>query len=160
MVRSKYDNKKYLVRDLKDKEEAAITLSKINKNIETLIEHFGNTSHKEIHQRLKNNYNSKNISEGSLNYKYTSYTVNKGEEVVFCLRDRKTERIHKFNTLMFVALHEIAHIASVTEGHTSEFKKNFKIILNEAISQGLYEYKKYSVNPETYCGTIINTNGI
>lgn len=160
IVKSDIDNKKYIVRDLKDKKEAARTLSKINNNIETLIEHFENTNHTDIFNRLKRKYNSNNISEGTLNYKYTSYTVNKGEEIVFCLRDRKTENIHDLNTLMFVALHELAHIASVSEGHTAEFRRNFRHILKEAIKIGVYKYKKYSLSPETYCGTIINTDGI
>ena len=35
--------------------------------------------------RMKRKYNMDNISESEPNTKYTSYSVNKGEKIVFCL---------------------------------------------------------------------------
>ena len=36
--------------------------------------------------RMVNNFNPNNISESDKNNKYTSYSVNKGEKIVFCVK--------------------------------------------------------------------------
>ena len=43
----------------------------------------------------------------------------------FCLLDEDK----KFNSLMFIALHELAHIATKDIGHTFKYWENFKFIL-------------------------------
>jgi len=49
---------------------------------------------------------------------YTSYTQNKGEKVSFCMRQKDgSDELVDINTLMFVALHEMGHIMSVSVGH-------------------------------------------
>ena len=153
-----HDNIHYLVRDLPDKKEAAETLSKIRQQLLKLITTLEST-HPILFKRLNSRFKHEKLSEGTLDYKYTTYTVNKGEKMVFCLRDRKSEKLHKFNILMFVAIHELAHVASVSEGHNEEFKKNFTILLNSAIKHNLYTNQRFSENPQTYCGTVINSNG-
>ena len=52
------------------------------------------------------------------------------------------------NTLTFVALHEISHIATESIGHKKEFWENFKFILKNAVSLGIYEPKDYKKNPK------------
>ena len=65
----------------------------------------------------------------------TSYTINKGEEMHVCLREKdKHTKLHDMNTLMFVVLHELAHVMSDSVGHNKEFKDNFKFILNKAMT--------------------------
>ena len=153
-----HDNIHYLVRDLPDKQKAAETLSNIRKQLLILIGKL-EKSHPQLHKRLLSRFQHEQLSEGSLDYKYTTYTVNKGEKMVFCLRDRESEKLHKFNLLMFVAIHELAHVASISEGHTDEFKQNFTILLEVAIKNNLYTNERFTENPQTYCGTLINTNG-
>lgn len=150
------NNVDYIVRDLPDKKLAANTLSKISNKLSQLIDFVKDPL---IKKRLKNRYKANKLSEGTVDYKYTTYTLNKGEKMVFCLRDRKSEKLHRLNILMFVAIHELAHVASISEGHTEEFKKNFQLLLKTAIENGLYTNEKFSENPQTYCGTVINSNG-
>ena len=59
----------------------------------------------------------------------TSFSVNKGEELSFCLKSKKTDTLHDLNLLMYVAIHEMAHIACPEIGHGTLFKKIFRRIL-------------------------------
>ena len=62
------------------------------------------------------------------------------------------------NTLSFVSLHELSHIATESIGHNQDFWQNFKWILQNAKEAGIYspvDYKKY---PQEYCGMTINDN--
>lgn len=157
-VKSSIDNNTYLVRNAPDKEEAANALAVVRKRITTLIDNLHEKyPEKPEVQRLLNKFEPENLSEGSNNSGYTTYTVNKGEKMVFCLRDRNgSNKLHDINTIMFVALHELGHIATKDfNGHDEIFKKNFKFIIDEAIEMGLYEYVDYTQNPKSYCGIMI-----
>jgi predicted metal-dependent hydrolase len=115
----------------------------------------------EVYIRLleKNfNKNRTKIYETSLDSDYTSYSVNKGEELVFCLRCKKTHELHNINLLMYVAVHEMAHTACPETGHTPLFNKIFKFLLEIAKDNNLYVYDDYSRNPIEYCGMIISSN--
>ena len=39
-------------------------------------------------ERMINNFNPNNIVESEKNSKYTSYSINKGEKTVYCMRSR------------------------------------------------------------------------
>jgi hypothetical protein len=97
----------------------------------------------------------------------TSFTINKGEYMSLCLREypnsntnsnHKERPFHDYNSLCFVIIHEMAHIASVSEGHNFEFIENFKFLLKEAVNMGYYTPIDYSKNPFLYCGKIKVTN--
>jgi hypothetical protein len=62
--------------------------------------------------------------------------------------------------MMFVTLHEIAHVCTVSIGHTEEFWENFKWILEEAINIGIYSKQEFSKNPVNYCGMTISNSPI
>ena len=53
--------------------------------------------------------------------------------MAFCFNQKKngTQLIDE-NTLTFVAIHELAHIATKSIGHNDEFWNNFKFLLEEA----------------------------
>ena len=59
---------------------------------------------------------------------------------------------------MFVIIHELAHVASESIGHTDEFWKNFKFLLIEAEKIGIYKPIDYKTNPKNYCGMEITDN--
>lgn len=88
--------------------------------------------------------------------KYTSYTINKGEKIVFCLRSKLLDNIHDTNTLMYVVIHEMAHVGCPEYGHTPLFKKIFKFLLQQSIVIGIYKPVDYRINPQNYCGMTIN----
>lgn len=89
----------------------------------------------------------------------SSYTINKGEILSFCLRHKDDQqRFHNDNTMWFVICHELAHVMSVSEGHGSEFIKNFRFLLKESSEQGIYTPVDYSVNNIEYCGVLVTNN--
>jgi len=57
---------------------------------------------------------------------------------------------------MYVALHEISHIACPEYNHTTLFKQIFRFICEEAIAYGIYKKIDFDVSPKEYCGMTIN----
>ena len=155
-VTCKKDNNKYLVRNTKDKLVGANTLAEVCRRNELLIDHLRKNNK---FPQLVARYNSRNISESMASSNYTSYSVNKGDKVVLCIRDKnKVGKIIDMNTIMFVAIHELAHIETKSIGHTSEFWDNMKKLLIISESIGIYKGEDYSASPKKYCGlTISNT---
>tara|TARA_B110000046_G_scaffold158934_1_gene171192 strand:- start:263 stop:853 length:591 start_codon:yes stop_codon:yes gene_type:complete len=156
-VRSTIDNKSYLVRNMPDKIDAANLLATIKTKLSRLVNYISNKYPNDTAvERLVSKYNSDNISETGKNSKYTSYSVNKGEKIVFCIRSRDgKEELVEANTLMFVALHEIAHVMTKSIGHTDEFWNNFRFLLKEAIKINVYKRQDFRRHPVKYCGTEI-----
>jgi hypothetical protein len=102
---------------------------------------------------MNERFNADNITESGKNNQYTSYSVNKGEKIVFCIRQKdKDETLVDENTLTFVAIHELAHIMTKSVGHTPEFWSNFKKLLKISVDSNLYTKEDYSNNPKEYCG--------
>jgi predicted metal-dependent hydrolase len=98
------------------------------------------------------------IKESSANSEYTSYSINKGEELVFCLRSKETNLLHDINDIMYVAIHEIAHIGCPEIGHTPLFKRINLYLLDEAIKCNIYNYDNYRKNNKEYCGIMLSSN--
>lgn len=159
-VRSKVDGEEYLVRSLPDKQEAADLLANIRKKLEKMVVHLTtNFADDERVKRVLKNFRSNKISEGSENAKYTSYSINKGEKIVFCIRSRDEKKeLVDLNTMVFVALHELSHILTESVGHTKEFWDNFKWILKEAVKIKVYEFQDFNKKPMGYCGIQITDN--
>jgi len=153
-VKSGVDGKEYLVQSLPDKKEAADLLAQIIANLQKLVKHLEETqADDERTVRIVKNFNANAISEGSENAKYTSYSVNKGEKVVLCLRSRdKSNKLMDLNTMMFVALHELSHISSKTIGHDETFWNNFKWLLQNSVQIGIYQEQDFKQKPVEYCG--------
>ena len=160
-TKSQLDNSYYWVRDLPDKNQAANVLAKIKKNIYKLVNYLQENKDqfpknlnyiKDLVSRTK----SIIIMETGADEKYTSYTVNKGERIVFCLRAKLVNTIHDLNTLMYVVIHELAHVGCPEFGHTPLFREIFKFLLIESVKINIYtpiDYRKY---PKNYCGMEIN----
>ncbi len=156
-TKSNLDNREYLVRNLDDKQQAADNLAYMRQNLIKLVAYLNKKypTDKNI-ARLIRRFNPDVISEGSSDAKYTSYTLNKGEKVVFCLRSRnQTDVLHDRNTLMFVSIHEMGHIMSKSKNHTDEFKDNFAFLLENAVELGIYSPQNFNRNPQEYCGISI-----
>ena len=115
-VKSKVNGKEYLVRNLEDKEDAADLLARLNIKLEKLVnylseqenkgnlgkiydkyivkddkKHITKMKFKEDVKRLVNNFNPDEFSESTPDAQYTSYSVNKGEKIVFCLRAKSED---------------------------------------------------------------------
>jgi len=142
------------VRDMPDKKQAAKVMDEIKRRLKLL-----STSVKDIDNGLlTERFKTTEIRETDLTESGTSYSVDKGKELSICLRNKDTKEIHQINILMFVCIHEMAHLMSKSYGHNAEFNKNFKILLEKAISLGIYSNKDYSKENVEYCGMTIDNN--
>ena len=155
------DNEQYFVRNLEDKSKAANTLATIKNNIKKLVLHLNNNinqynSEKEYINNLFMRTKQINIMETPDDEKNTSYTINKGEKIVICLRAKFLNEIHDINTIMYVVIHELAHVACPEYGHTPLFKKIFIFLLKESYKINIYIPIDYRKKPQDYCGMTIN----
>jgi hypothetical protein len=66
-----------------------------------------------------------------------SYTTNK-QKVHLCLKDRNGG-YYSENMLMYVALHELAHVMCDEVGHTEKFYSIFQRLLDKAHDMGIYD---------------------
>jgi predicted metal-dependent hydrolase len=158
-VKSTVDGRSYLVRNMPDSQKAADLLARLAVKLEKLIDHMvaKYPDDKEV-KYMKKNYDPENISEGSEDTNYTSYSVNKGEKIVFCIRSRDGKNtLVDENTLVYVAVHELAHLMTKEVGHTDQFWKNFRRLLKEAVKLGLYTKVNYAEQPVEYCGIKITS---
>jgi hypothetical protein len=159
-VKSKIDGRNYLVRKLPDRQAAADYLASVNADLQKLVKHVTAKYPDEPRiKRLFENFNPDNISEGSPSSGYTSYSVNKGERIVLCIRQKDAEdSFVDRNVLSYVYFHELNHLATLSVGHDQEFWDNFKFLLNEAMSLGLYKKVDFANNPQPYCGISITSS--
>lgn len=158
---SDVDGKKYCVRERRKLEMAADMLAETSGNMQKLVDHsYQKFPNRGNVQRLKEGFNPKTIQETLPTSEYTAYSENKGEKIAFCLDKKKGGKggLIDPNTLMFVAIHEMAHVASESIGHTDEFWKNFKFLLIEAEKIGIYKPIDYKSDPKEYCGMDITDN--
>lgn len=108
----------------------------------------------DIVQRLVTNYNPEELIENRPGFGDTSYTLDKGRKLFMCLRSKQApHRLHDKNTVMFVLLHEAAHIGNAGWGHGShDFWPIFKFLLYEGIKFGIIKDVDYSKHPVDFCG--------
>jgi hypothetical protein len=142
----------YKVRE-DNKLESAKKLDKLNQKITILIKHLNKVDPEYYGvKRLKNRYKQSILSELHKGSSNTSYSVNKGEKLVVCMRSKDDNTFHEDNTIFFVVLHELAHIMTKSIGHNEEFWNNFRYLLKHCIEIKLYNYQDFNNKPEDYCG--------
>ena len=154
-IRSEVDGQVYLVRKLPNAKQAANKLAEINRKVLRLISTLD--TKKEGVQDLLDNYNPRALSETLPGSKYTSYSVNKGEKISICIRSVEDEAFIDDNTILFVVIHELAHVMTEEVGHTQLFWSNMKYLLEEGKNVGIYNPIDYRKTPKEYCGMEINT---
>ena len=76
-----------------------------------------------------------------------SYTINK-KKIHLCLFDKEGKYYDK-NMLIYVTLHELAHVRCDEVGHTDKFHNIFTDILDTAARKGIYDPKKPII--KNYC---------
>ena len=157
--KSTIDGKTYRVRDLPDKQRAADLLAKLRQKLEVLMDSLTESyPNKPQVKRLVQNFKSdpNRFLESTPDAEHTSYSVNKGESVHLCLRQRDgTEKLVDDNIMMFVSIHEMAHMITKSIGHEPEFWNNFGWLLREAEAKGLYKPTDFKSHPVMYCGVSI-----
>ena len=110
-------------------------------------------------KRLVSRMKNVDIQESPDDEGVSSFTIDKGEMMSICIRHKEDlNNFHNENTLWFVICHELAHVMSVTEGHNSEFIKNFKFLLKASADFNMYNPVDYSKKNITYCGVKVTNN--
>lgn len=157
---SNVDGNTYCVRERNKIQMVADLLARVTQKMKKLVKHMKEKyKTRENVKRLVENFNPKKINETLPTSSYTAYSENKGEKLAFCVTKKKNgNKLIDENTLTFVAIHEISHIATKSIGHTDEFWNNFKFLLQNAVELQIYKPVDYKKNPETYCGMDITDN--
>jgi hypothetical protein len=159
---SSIDGNKYCVRDREKIQESVDLLANTTVKCKELVEYmFERYPEKENVQRLKNGFNPQRVMETLPNSEYTAYSENKGEKIAFCLNPKKNKDLNKLidqHTLMFVAIHELSHVATKSVGHKTEFWDNFKFLLQNAKEAGIHDPINYKNTPTKYCSMTIKDN--
>ena len=157
---SDVDGNKYCVRERAKLQLVADLLARTTQKLKKLVVYMGKEfPDRENVKRLVENFNPQKVSEILPTSSYTAYSENKGEKLAFCTTTTKHgNQLIDENTLTFVAIHELSHLATKTVGHTDEFWSNFKFLLKEAKKEGIYHPVDYKKNPQPYCGMSITDN--
>ena len=152
------DGKVYEVQNLPDKETAVEHMTDIHGRLIKLQEYYRDdpalASDPPV-SRFLARFQPDVMIENDMSSSDTSYSENKGQKIVVCLRDKTKPPQYpliEINTVMFVMLHEMAHLITETIGHTPEFWANFRRILHDAVKVGIYQHVSYASNPTPYCG--------
>jgi hypothetical protein len=174
---SRLDGLRYRVhREHADRTAAADTMAEINRRTIALLRRLraeyrgaaAATYPERAHavERLLARYNPDNLAENSPRDPSgdTSYTIGKGDVLALCLRERDPLRagdprlydIHDLNTLMFVMVHELTHVAILDLDHPPRFWRAFKFLLAESVKAGVLDPVNYDRLPEEYCGMSID----
>jgi hypothetical protein len=160
-VISTVNGNKYCVRDRKEVAAAADLLAAITDKCKSLVDYvYKKYPDKDNAIRLRDGFNPKQLMETLPTSEHTAYSENKGEKLAFCLnvKNEDNNRLIDENTLMFVAIHELAHIATKSIGHKSEFWENFRFLLVEAKEAGIHNPTDYKKVSKEYCGMKLTDN--
>lgn len=159
-INSTIDGNKYCVRERSKITLAVDKLAIVTQKLKKLVSHLGDTYPERSNvKRLITGFNPTKIVETLPSSEYTAYSENKGDKIAFCLDTEKgSGNLIDDNTLTFVGLHEIAHIATESVGHTNEFWTNFKFLLQEASKIKIYTPEDYKKKNKKYCGMELTDN--
>lgn len=160
-IKSDIDGFTYEVQDTEEKDKVATILATLKNNIKIFTDKIYLDKEKypeyktyieDMYKRIQN----VKISETPINSSYTSYTIDKGEEISFCVRSKKTGKLHDINLMMYVTLHELGHVACPEKDHTELFWKIFGFFATRAIEMGLYKKTDFNISSVEYCGLEIS----
>ena len=140
--------------------EATMLLDKLNSYVMKFTTHLKNHHGSKANvKRLIKGYNPNELKEILPCSEHVAYVKNKGEEISLCLMDNKHDgKFIDINTLIFVTIHELSHIATLSIGHTKEFQNNLLFFLNQAIEANIYKPINYKTYNKQYCGMLIKHN--
>jgi hypothetical protein len=107
-------------------------------------------------QRLRNW--SGNLRELPMNGEHIlASNVNKGEVISVCMLN-KQGRLNARNDIVWVLLHELAHVMTSAYRHDDEFWKHNKFLVEEAVQRKVYTFTRYEDHPKNFCGSVLRYN--
>ncbi len=130
----------------------------IKQGNEDYVAFIGNYDMNNVINNLKERFDASRLFENDANNLMgtTAYTDDK-KYLYLCMRD-KNGHLYDINTLLFVALHELSHMAKDSWGHNPEYWRMFKLLLHNAREAGIYvptDYARHNIN---YCGIDLTSN--
>src|SRR5574343_1048951 len=144
--------------DLKERAELLEELdSRARKLVAELVVKHSDKCYTSI---LSTRYGKVQLYEADPESELTAYTTEK-RSIALCLRRIKgdiTSPLVDVNTLMYVLVHEMAHLGIDHQGHVPEFWDALKEMANVAVSIGVLQYVDYSKKNEKYCAMTITSN--
>jgi hypothetical protein len=151
-----------------DKKEAAALIDEINRRNKLLLDHLREKYHSKTAAFDPSRANKIDVIFASRMYSEDGgvdnkkYTENK-KKLVLCLRSKTADsrghhKLHDINTMMFVVLHELAHMMNAEWDHATIFWELFRFLLQNGAEVGIYRPIDYHVHPVTYCGMEIKYN--
>lgn len=156
-IRSMVDNQYYRVYG-ENFQESADTLAKVSAKLYELVYKLNYTDksiksqkRKKAATNLLKYFNSDNLKETNPDSSDTSYVDNKGRDdgdISLCIDNEN------FDDILFVALHELSHIACDSFGHKDEFWEIFKFLLKKAEEYNILKPKNYAKETYRYCNKI------
>jgi len=158
---STVDGNKYCVREREKLQEAADMLARITVKCKELVDYVHKKHGDQDNvKRLVDGYNPQRVMETLPTSEFTAFSENKGEKIAFCLNTKRegVSNMIDEHTLMFVAIHELAHVCTKSIGHKSEFWDNFKFLLENAKDANIHLPIDYKTKPAEYCGMNIKDN--
>jgi predicted metal-dependent hydrolase len=158
-VDSKNDGKRYLVKNNKFSSNSANILAELNNKKLKLCTFLKAQDKYKNHNGVQNLLNNSDVVIEEVAKKYekeAAYSINKGEKIGICLRDKTTGKLQNINDMFFVLIHELAHIMTDEYKHNKKFWDNMSLLLENAIKAGLYKYTNYKHNPTNFCGHLIS----
>jgi hypothetical protein len=150
------DGNLYKVQDLPGKKDAAELMASIHRSLSKIVDYYRQDEYisDEPARLLVERFNPRAFMENTVTSSDTSYSENKGDKIVLCLRDKTAPPDYPLidtNTVMFVVLHEMAHLMTAElngHKHTREFWANFlnrtfvPVPLRDTVSQFAYRSAK------------------
>lgn len=159
-ITSDVDGKEYVVRKSWSRSnmvEAANYLAGLAARVDRLVEFMSahGVPSAEVAERLRDRWSRCMLRETGPRSSKLGVTVDKDREIQLCIRNPRGG-FEDPNMSMFVVLHELAHVMSVSYDHEPEFYENFDAVTKAAVQIGVYEPEDFTKTPRSYCGAEIS----
>jgi hypothetical protein len=86
-----------------------------------------------------------------------AYSIDKGAAIHICVLD-ENGNVAETNAMVFVAIHELAHVAEKLYGHGPSFYETMRYLLEIADGLGVYSYENHETSFVSLCGRRLGHN--
>lgn len=138
---------------------AANLLCEINNRCMKLITHLSNNINKfdEFKQQMIKKLIEEYDVDDLIENENEAFTINKGQKIHICLKSNG--QFLPLNTIMFVVIHELAHVICSHYSHSSEYWLGNIWLMKISVEIGILRPVDYSQSPVSYCnGLVIDRN--
>lgn len=130
-----HDGEKYAIRPRSDAQQTIRVLHDMRARASRLLAHMERTGPDDPRTlRLKKRLQRSVFAQRAHSHQPIGETVNKGRTMLFCT----TDTLGDSAASTYVLLHELAHVVSVSIGHTQEFWDNMTYLVQKAVDAGIY----------------------